>query len=56
MQKYIEFIGDSPYGEYKHGEVGELQGFVNGGDGTPCAVVLIHDKFIVAPVYHLGRR
>lgn len=55
MVRFVRFNSDSHYGEYKHGQVGELQGFVRGGDDVPCAVVLVDDKFVVAPINHLAR-
>ena len=56
MKSVVQFTGMSPYGEYKSLEYGFLEGFVNGGDGTPCAVVSKKDgSFICAPVYHIRR-
>ena len=45
----IKFVGQSQYNEWEVGEKGYIDGYVNGGDGTPCAVVIKQDgTFVLA--------
>ena len=56
MTQVVEIIGDSPYGDYKKGEHGFLEGFVRGGDDVPCGVVSLKDgRFVCVPIYSLLR-
>lgn len=56
MTKVVQIIGYSPYGDYKSGEYGFLEGFVRGGDDVPCAVLsLKNGRFVCVPVYQLKR-
>lgn len=56
MKKVVQMIARSQYGEYNSGDYGFLEGFVRGGDGTPCAVVsLKNGSFVCAPIHHIKR-
>lgn len=49
----VLIIGHSSQGGYTLGDTGVIDGYCQGGDGTPCAVVIINDKFIPIPLYAL---
>ena len=51
MKTQVLITGYSPHGEYKSGDRGIVDGYISGGDGTPCAVVIIGKRFILVPVY-----
>lgn len=46
----VRFICDSPYKDYNIGDVGYIDGYCRGGDGVPCAVVIVKDRVVIAPV------
>ena len=46
----VRFICDSPYKDWKSGDVGYIDGYCRGGDGVPCAVVIVKDRVLMAPV------
>ena len=52
MKHHVKFINDSPYGDYQEGDTGIVDGYVSGGDGVPCAVVIKDkfDTFVLAPL------
>ncbi len=53
MKARVLIVGRSPYGDYKAGDRGTVDGYCPGGDGTPCAVVIIGTRFVLVPVYSL---
>lgn len=50
----IEFNSDDPHKNFKKGDSGILLGFVNGGDNTPCGVVLHDGIYEPVPLYFLS--
>lgn len=46
----VRFICDSYYKDWKSGDVGYIDGYCCGGDGIPCAVVIVKDRVVMAPV------
>ena len=44
---------NSPYGDYKKGDRGIVDGYCRGGSDVPCAVVIIGTMFVCVPVYVL---
>lgn len=52
FKKKVLITADSPYGEYKSGDTGYIDGYLYGGD-VPCAVVIIRGKFILIPISFL---
>lgn len=54
MKKRVIFTSNSQYGDYKIGEKGVVDGYVSGGDGIPCAVVVKDNgRFVLANIYHI---
>lgn len=54
MNKKVVFSSSSQYGDYKIGEKGVVDGYVCGGDGTPCAVVVKDNgSFVLACINHI---
>lgn len=46
----VGFICDSPYKDWNIGDVGYIDGYCCGGDGVPCAVVIVKGRVVMAPV------
>ena len=45
---------DDPYKFWKKNDNGVIDGYVSGGDGTPCAVVILSDgRFALVPMSFL---
>ena len=44
------FICDSRYKDWKVGDLGYVDGYCRGGDDVPCAVVIIKDRIVMAPI------
>lgn len=40
MRLKIKFTSDSPFGDYRKGDIGVVDGYVRGGDDVPCAVII----------------
>jgi len=57
MKAKIVFLFRSQYGDYLAGETGVVDGYVSGGDGTPCAIVICdrNSQFVLAPLTHLKK-
>lgn len=54
MGTKVIFTYDSPFGDYKASERGEVDGYMRGGDGVPRAVVVKDDGgFVMAPLNHI---
>jgi len=52
MKPAIVFTTDSLYGDFKKGDKGVVDGYVRGGDDTPCAVIIKEDgRFVIANLY-----
>ena len=46
----VRFICDSPYNDWKSGDVGYIDGYCRSGDDVPCAVVIVKNRVVMAPV------
>lgn len=54
MNERIIFTTNSPYGDYNRGESGIVVGWMQGGDGVPCAVVKRKDgRYVMSPLNHI---
>ena len=54
MNERIIFTTNSMYGDYKRGEKGTVLGWMQGGDGVPCAVVKRNDgRYVMSPLNHI---
>lgn len=56
MKAKVKICGNSPYGEYKKGDMGIVDGYCRGGDETPCAIVIL-DKdasFVMVYIHQLS--
>lgn len=54
MKKRVIFTSSSQYGDYEIGEKGVVDGYVSGGDGIPCAVVVKDNGcFVLACINHI---
>lgn len=50
----VSITGNSPYGDYRKGQGGIVDGYVLGGDNTPCAVVILtDDRFVLVPIHSI---
>lgn len=51
----VEITIASPHKEWKIKDRGFIDGYVRGGDGSPCAVVCIYpsQNFVLVPIYGL---
>ena len=47
----VRFMCDSPYKDWNSGDVGYIDGYCLGGDGVLCAVVIVKNRVVMAPVY-----
>ena len=46
----VRFTCDSHYKDWKSGDVGYIDGYCCGGDGIPCAAIIVKDRVVMAPV------
>ena len=46
----VMFICDSLYKDWEVGDFGYVEGYCRGGDGVPCAVVIVKDRIVMAPI------
>ena len=46
----VRFICESRYNNWKIGDFGYVDGYCRGWDGVPCAVVIVKDRIIMAPL------
>ena len=46
----VRFICDSHYKDWNSGDIGYVDGYCRGGDGVPCAVVIVKDRIVMAPL------
>ena len=54
MKTAIVFVKDQHQEKFKEGDEGYIDGYVRGGDGVPCAVVVGDDGHIgFASIYNL---
>lgn len=54
MRLKVIMLAHSQYpNEYKKGDEGEIDGYVRGGNNTPCAVVVIGHQLFLAPINHI---
>lgn len=51
MRAKVIIEGNSPYGDYAAGDTGFVDGYCRGGDGTPCAIVILDKNDRFAMVY-----
>ena len=49
----VSILHDSPYDDYKEGDVGYVDGYCRGGDDIPYAIVIINDRFCMVPLRSL---
>lgn len=43
----VKFECDSPYGDYRKGEMGYIDGYLRGGDNTPTVAIIKEDGRLV---------
>lgn len=53
MKPEVVIDCNSPYGEWKKGDVGYVDGYCRGGDDVPYAVVIVRERFVMAPLHGL---
>ena len=46
----IRFICNSHYKDWNLGDIGYIDGYCRGGDGVPCAAVIVKDRIVMAPL------
>ena len=46
----VMFICKSPYNDWEPGDMGYVDGYCRAGDDVPCAVVIIKDRIVMAPI------
>ena len=46
----VRFICNSYYKDWNSGDIGYVDGYCRGGDGIPCAVVIVKDCIVMAPL------
>ena len=44
----VRFICGSHYKDWNSGNIGYVDGYCRGGDGIPCAVVVVKDRIVMA--------
>ena len=49
----VSVLHDSPYDDYKEGDVGYVDGYCRGADDIPYAIVIINDSFCMVPLRSL---
>jgi len=53
MSTRVKIIGHSPYGEFKPGDRGVIDGYCRGGDDIPCAIVILGVRFVMVPIHSI---
>lgn len=54
MKARVSITGNGPYGDYRKGQCGIVDGYMRGGDNTPCAVVILTDnRFVLVPIHSI---
>ena len=51
MRTKVRITCTSSYEDFHKGDVGYVDGYIRGGDDTPCAVVVIGKSFSLVPLY-----
>ena len=51
MKTKVRITCTSIYEDFHKGDVGYVDGYIRGGDDTPCAVVVIGKSFSLVPLY-----
>lgn len=46
----VRFICKSPYKDWEPGDLGYVDGYCRGGDDVPCAIVIVKDRIVMAPL------
>ena len=46
----VRFICDSPYKDQNSRDMGYIDGYCREGDDVPCAVVIIKNRIVIAPL------
>ena len=52
-EKRVKIIGESRYGDYHRDDIGMVVSFMRDGEGTPCGVVIVGNRFVLVPVYSM---
>jgi hypothetical protein len=57
MKTTIELIDDSPYNEYKKGDIGYVDAYIRGSSGIPYAVIVLSNGyFTLVPIHSIKIR
>lgn len=46
----VRFICQSHYKDWEIGDLGHVDGYCRGGDDVPCAIVIVKDRIVMAPL------
>lgn len=46
----VRFICKSPYKDWESGDLGYVDGYCRGGNDVPCAIVIVKDRIVMAPL------
>lgn len=46
----VRFICKSPYKDWEPGDLGYVDGYCRGGNDVPCAIVIVKDRIVMAPL------
>ena len=46
----VRFICQSHYKDWEIGDLGYVDGYCRGGDDVPCAIVIVKDRIVMAPL------
>ena len=46
----VRFICNSHYKDWNSGDVGYVDGYCRGGDDVSCAVVIVKNRIVMAPL------
>ena len=46
----VRFICQSHYKDWEIGDLGYLDGYCRGEDDVPCAIVIVKDRIVMAPL------
>ena len=49
----VRFICDSHYKDWNSGDIGYVDGYCRGGDGVPCAVVVVKYRIVKDPLKNI---
>ena len=46
----VKFICKSHYNDWAIGDIGYVDGYCRGGNDVPCAIVIVKDRIVMAPL------